>query len=135
MSRRRSMFVEPWSGVSSAGPSGVRGAARVHSSVGNRRGPSAPSASGKDRGYGPMVKILGGQRESEGVVVPLVGVAGTPNGGAISPLLASISLHVLDTELSRGNVRTGRADQRSEQWFNGHGLHRLRGTIRYPKAA
>ena len=22
-----------------------------------------------------------------------------------------------------------------EDWFNGHGLHRLRGTIRYPKAA
>lgn len=23
----------------------------------------------------------------------------------------------------------------TEEWFNGHGLHRLRGTIRYPKAA
>jgi RNA-directed DNA polymerase len=23
----------------------------------------------------------------------------------------------------------------TEQWFNGHGLYRLRGTIRYPKAA
>jgi len=74
------MFVEPWSGVSSAGPSGVRGAARTHSSVGNRRDPSAPPASGKDQGYKPMVKSFGGQRESEGVVVPLIGVRNTPGG-------------------------------------------------------
>src|SRR6516225_1541543 len=80
MSRRRPMSVEPWSGVSSAGPSGVRGAARAHSSVGNRRGPSAWPASGKDQGYKPMVKVLGGQRESEGVVVPLSGVRDTPGG-------------------------------------------------------
>jgi len=33
------------------------------------------------------------------------------------------------------NLRPGQADQWIEQWFNGHGLHRLRGTIRYPKAA
>jgi RNA-directed DNA polymerase len=33
------------------------------------------------------------------------------------------------------NLRAGQADQWTEQWFNGHGLHRLRGTIRYPKAA
>jgi len=80
MSRRRPMSVEPWSGVSSAGPSGVWGAARAHSSVGNRRGPSAWPASGKDQGYKPMVKVLGGQRESEGVVVPLIGVRDTPGG-------------------------------------------------------
>jgi RNA-directed DNA polymerase len=80
MSRRRPMSVEPWSGVSSAGPSGVWGAARAHSSVGNRRGPSAWPASGKDQGYKPMVKILGGQRESEGVVVPLIGVRDTLGG-------------------------------------------------------
>jgi RNA-directed DNA polymerase len=29
----------------------------------------------------------------------------------------------------------GHAGQWTEEWFNGHGLHRLRGTIRYPKAA
>ena len=33
------------------------------------------------------------------------------------------------------NLHAGQADQWTEEWFNGHGLHRLRGTIRYPKAA
>jgi RNA-directed DNA polymerase len=33
------------------------------------------------------------------------------------------------------NLRAGHADQWTEEWFNGHGLHRLRGTIRYPKVA
>jgi RNA-directed DNA polymerase len=33
------------------------------------------------------------------------------------------------------NLRAGQAAQWTEEWFNGHGLHRLRGTIRYPKAA
>jgi RNA-directed DNA polymerase len=33
------------------------------------------------------------------------------------------------------NLRAGQADQWTEQWFNDHGLHRLRGTIRYPKIA
>jgi RNA-directed DNA polymerase len=33
------------------------------------------------------------------------------------------------------NLRFGQADQWNEEWFNGHGLHRLRGTIRYPRAA
>jgi RNA-directed DNA polymerase len=33
------------------------------------------------------------------------------------------------------NLRTGQAAQWTEEWFNGHGLYRLRGTIRYPKAA
>lgn len=33
------------------------------------------------------------------------------------------------------NLRAGQAQQWTEEWFNGHGLHRLRGTIRYPKAA
>ena len=32
-------------------------------------------------------------------------------------------------------LRAGRADQWTEEWSNGDGLHRLRGTIRYPKAA
>jgi RNA-directed DNA polymerase len=33
------------------------------------------------------------------------------------------------------NLRAGQAIAWKEDWFNGHGLHRLRGTIRYPKAA
>ncbi len=33
------------------------------------------------------------------------------------------------------NLRAGQADAWTEEWFNGHGLYRLRGTIRYPKAA
>jgi RNA-directed DNA polymerase len=33
------------------------------------------------------------------------------------------------------NLRPGQAHQWTEQWFNDHGLHRLRGTIRYPTAA
>jgi RNA-directed DNA polymerase len=33
------------------------------------------------------------------------------------------------------NLHAGQAEAWTEEWFNGHGLHRLRGTIRYPKAA
>jgi RNA-directed DNA polymerase len=33
------------------------------------------------------------------------------------------------------NLRAGQTAQWTEEWFNGHGLHRLRGTIRYPKTA
>jgi RNA-directed DNA polymerase len=33
------------------------------------------------------------------------------------------------------NLRPGQAQVWTEEWFNGHGLHRLRGTVRYPKAA
>ena len=33
------------------------------------------------------------------------------------------------------NLRAGQAGQWTEDWFNDQGLHRLRGTIRYPKAA
>ena len=47
----------------------------------NRRDPSAWPASGKDRWYKPMVKSSGGQRESEGVVVPLIGVQHNAPGG------------------------------------------------------
>jgi hypothetical protein len=60
MSRRRSCPASPWSGVSSSGLSGVREAARAHSLVRNRRDPSAWPSSGKDQGYKPMVKALGG---------------------------------------------------------------------------
>jgi RNA-directed DNA polymerase len=33
------------------------------------------------------------------------------------------------------NLRAGQAQAWTEEWFNGHGLYRLRGTIRYPRAA
>src|SRR6516225_9517735 len=75
------MSVRPCSGVSLAGPPGVRRTARAHSLGWNRRGPSAWPASGKDRVYKPMVKSSGGQRESEGVVVPLIGVQHNAPGG------------------------------------------------------
>src|SRR5260370_21818182 len=71
----------PCSGVSSPGSSGVRRAARVHGLGGNRRDPSAQPASGKDRAYKPMVKSGGVQRESEGAVVPVIGVQHNAPGG------------------------------------------------------
>jgi len=33
------------------------------------------------------------------------------------------------------NLHAGQAERWTEDWFHDHGLHRLRGTIRYPKAA
>jgi RNA-directed DNA polymerase len=33
------------------------------------------------------------------------------------------------------NLHAGQVGAWTEEWFNGHGLYRLRGTIRYPKAA
>jgi RNA-directed DNA polymerase len=33
------------------------------------------------------------------------------------------------------NLHAGQTKTWTQDWFNGHGLHRLRGTIRYPKAA
>jgi RNA-directed DNA polymerase len=33
------------------------------------------------------------------------------------------------------NLHAGQDWQWTEEWFNGHGLYRLRGTVRYPKAA
>src|SRR5208282_3213646 len=71
----------PCSGVSLPGPSGVRRVARAHGLVRNRRDPSAWPAAGKDCWYKPMVKSSGGQRESEGVVVPVIGVQHNAPGG------------------------------------------------------
>jgi RNA-directed DNA polymerase len=55
--------------------------ARAHGLGWNRRGPSAWPASGKGCWYKPMVKSGRGQRESEGVVVPLIGVQHNAPGG------------------------------------------------------
>ncbi len=64
-----------------AGLPGVWGAARVQGSVRDRRDPSAPLTSEQGRSYKPMVKSSGAQRESEGVVVPLMGVQHNAPGG------------------------------------------------------
>ena len=70
-----------WALVRGQSTGSLRGrAARDHSSTRNRRGPSGPPSSGKDPGYKPMVKSQGGQRESDGVVVPLIGVRNAPGG-------------------------------------------------------
>jgi RNA-directed DNA polymerase len=63
------------------GLSGVRVVARTKGLVRNRRDPSAWPSSGKDRSYKPMVKASGGQRESDGVVVPVIGVEHNAPGG------------------------------------------------------
>jgi RNA-directed DNA polymerase len=55
--------------------------ARDHGLVRNRRDPSAWPSSGKDPGFKPMVKSQGGQRESDGVVVPLIAVQHNAAGG------------------------------------------------------
>ena len=55
--------------------------ARAHGLGWNRRGPSAWPSSGRDQGYKPMVKAPGRQRESEGAVVPVIGVQDNAPGG------------------------------------------------------
>jgi RNA-directed DNA polymerase len=75
------MSARPCSGVSLVGLSGVREMARDHGPVWNRRDPSAQPSSGKDLRYKPMVKSGGGQRKSDGVVVPLIGVQHNAPGG------------------------------------------------------
>ncbi|MFA1537687.1 group II intron maturase-specific domain-containing protein [Actinomadura monticuli] len=44
-------------------------------------------------------------------------------------------LHHLMVRKRGRNLRAGGAAEWNEEWFNGHGLYRLRGTIRYPGAA
>jgi RNA-directed DNA polymerase len=44
-------------------------------------------------------------------------------------------LRVLMVRKRGRNLHAGQADAWTEDWFNGHGLYRLRGTIRYPRAA
>ncbi|HVH82065.1 MAG TPA: group II intron reverse transcriptase/maturase, partial [Stellaceae bacterium] len=44
-------------------------------------------------------------------------------------------LHSLMVRKRGRNLHAGQASAWTEEWFNGHGLYRLRGTIRYPKAA
>ena len=44
-------------------------------------------------------------------------------------------LHRLMIKKRGRNLRAGQADGWTREWFDGHGLHRLSGTVRYPKAA
>ena len=44
-------------------------------------------------------------------------------------------LHGLMVKKRGRNLHAGVADRWTEDWFNGHGLYRLRGTVRYPKVA
>jgi RNA-directed DNA polymerase len=44
-------------------------------------------------------------------------------------------LHGLMVKKRGRNLHAGQAQVWTGEWFNGHGLYRLRGTIRYPKAA
>ncbi len=75
------MSARPCSGVSLVGLPGVGEMARDHGLGWNRRDPSGPPASGKDPRYKPVVKSGGGQRKSDGVVVPLIGVQHNAPGG------------------------------------------------------
>src|SRR5271155_5194716 len=64
-----------------SGSSGVRGAARVQGEVRNTGGPSASPSSRQGGSYKPKVKASAAQRESEGVVVPSMGVTNNAPGG------------------------------------------------------
>ncbi len=60
---------------------GVWGAARIQGSVRNGRGPSAPPLSRPGSPYKPKVKSGAAQRESEGVIVPMIAVEHNAAGG------------------------------------------------------
>ena len=67
--------------VSAAGPSGVWGKARSQGLVRNTGDPSEQPQSGQGRSYKPKAKASGAQRESEGVIVPLMGAQQNALGG------------------------------------------------------
>ena len=62
------------SGIGVAGPRGVGELARAQGLVVGQGRPVCAASSSEDRSYKPMVKSSGVQRESEGVVVVLIGV-------------------------------------------------------------
>ena len=64
-----------------ASPAGVWGAARAQGSMGNRRDPSARPRSGQSGAYKPKVKSRRAQRESEGVVLPMMVATNNAAGG------------------------------------------------------
>jgi hypothetical protein len=80
MSRRRPCL-SCWIPNGARGLLGVRTMARVHSLEWNRRDPSCRPSSGKDLSYKPVVKSAGGERKSDGVVVPPISVQHNALGG------------------------------------------------------
>ena len=62
-------------------PGGVEGAARAEGMMRNTRGPSHEPSSRQGRAYKPSAKAQGGERESEGVVVPTRAVKKNAAGG------------------------------------------------------
>ena len=64
-----------------SGFGGVWGAARVQGETRNTRGPSALPSSRQTRSYKPMAKSSGAQRESEGLVVPMMVAQNNATGG------------------------------------------------------
>jgi len=63
------------------GLGGVWGAARVQGEVRNTRDPSVQPELGQAVSYKPMAKSSGAQRESEGIVVPLIAATNNAAGG------------------------------------------------------
>jgi hypothetical protein len=62
------------SGIGVAGSRGVWGVARAHGLIAGQGRPVCPALSAKTARISRMVKSGGGQRESEGVVVVVIGV-------------------------------------------------------------
>ena len=77
----KAMSAVSQSGDHAAGLGGVWGAARVHGDERNTRGPSAPPSSRQRDSYKPMAKSSRAQRESEGVVVPMITATNNAEGG------------------------------------------------------
>ena len=80
MSRRRPCPQALFRGQPGGSSRGMEGGTCAWSGPEQER-PVCRPASGKDRWYKPMVKSGGGQRESEGVVVPMIGVQHNAPGG------------------------------------------------------
>jgi RNA-directed DNA polymerase len=117
------MSAGPCSGVSLVGPCGVWGVARAQGLVRNRRDPSAVDPDrrlvlpgfGKNPNYFGTGDAATKFRQVDRYVV-----------GRLRTLLVK----------KRGrNRRPGQTRLWTEDWFNGQGLCRVRGTVRYPRTA
>ena len=67
--------------ISATDSSGVWGAARAQGAVRNMGDPSGQPKSGQGRSYKPKAKARGVQRESEGVMVPMILAQNNAEGG------------------------------------------------------